>query len=229
MKKEYGIMLLGSMLLAACLFSGCGKEEAWLSELKQEEEISAEMEQQEEEISVETEKREEEPPEDAEAVSVPVPEKIYVHVCGEVVKPGVYELPAGSRFFEAVEAAGGFTEQAGRDYLNMAGILEDGSRLEIPSLEEEKAVEEAPCGNEGQAVGTYYTVDGAQETEELVNINTADKEKLCSLSGIGESRAEAIIEYRETQGPFQKKEDIMHVSGIGRKMYEKIEDYLTVS
>ncbi len=218
MKKEYGIMLLGSMLLAACLFSGCGKEEVLLSELKPEEEIS-----------VETEKPEKEPSDNAEAVEDAAPENIYVHVCGEVVKPGVYELPAGSRFFEAVEAAGGFTEQAGRDYLNMAGILEDGSRLEIPSLEEEKAAEETPCRSGEQAAGTYYTVDGAQETEGLVNINTADREKLCGLPGIGESRAEAIIEYRETQGPFRKKEDIMQVSGIGQKMYEKIENYLTVS
>ncbi len=180
-------------------------------------------------------------------------EKICVHVCGAVKTPGVYELPAGSRFYEAVEAAGGFTLEACQDYLNMAAALSDGSRLEIPTLEEVKEREEAEKtgGEKEKEAYRYYTLaeetgppsDGqsgatggnAANTENignvsdgLVNINTADIAGLCALPGVGEGRAKAIIEYREKQGGFLKKEDIMQVSGIGEKMYARMEAYLTV-
>lgn len=168
---------------------------------------------------------------------------IYVHVCGAVVNPGVYEMPKGSRFYEAVDAAGGFAEDACQDYLNMAALLADGSRLEIPTSEEILAKESAEDksrqsgGSDRNAEYSYYTEPetsaagggnaGDSETG-LVNINTADIGELCALPGIGEGRAKAIIEYREKQGSFQKKEDIMQVSGIGEKMYARMEDYLAV-
>lgn len=159
--------------------------------------------------------------------------KIYVHVCGAVKRPGVYGLPAGSRFYEAVEEAGGFTEDACEDYLNMAAPLADGSRLEIPTSEEIRAEgaeyryytlaqEKGGVSDGGDAAG------GADASGELVNINTADIDRLCRLPGVGEGRAKAIIEYRNKQGGFQKKEDIMQVSGIGEKMYARMEEYLTV-
>ena len=182
-----------------------------------------------------------------EAEEQPKTETIYVHVCGEVETPGVYELPAGSRFYEAVEAAGGYTAEACRDYLNMAAPLADGSRLEIPSkeaaAEREKSRSKSgePGGKNREEESSYYTLpeggdsapdqtDGgnAGASEGLVNINTADIAGLCALPGIGEGRAKAIIEYREKQGGFQKKEDIMQVSGIGEKMYARMEAYLTV-
>lgn len=168
---------------------------------------------------------------------------VYVHVCGAVISPGVYEMPAGSRFYEAVDAAGGFAEDACQDYLNMAALLADGSRLEIPTLEEIQSKESAedksgqPDGNDRNAEYSYYTVSEASVAEGgsagesetgLVNINTADIAGLCALPGIGEGRAKAIIEYREKQGGFQKKEDIMQVSGIGEKMYARMEAYLAV-
>lgn len=168
---------------------------------------------------------------------------IYVHVCGAVVSPGVYEMPEGSRFYEAVDVAGGFAEDACQDYLNMAALLADGSRLEIPTLQEvqerEKATDKSgKAGGDGrEAEYSYYTVPMAPTAEEksaesseagLVNINTADIAGLCELPGIGEGRAKAIIEYREKQGGFQKKEDIMQVSGIGEKMYARMEEYLAV-
>lgn len=174
-------------------------------------------------------------------------EKICVHICGAVEKPGVYELPAGSRFYEAVEAAGGFSGEACEDYLNMAALLDDGSRLEIPTLQEIQVMQEAEKenGESADKADTYsfYTTaqgkSGNPEGEEnggsgsdssggSVNINTADVEELCRLPGIGEGRAKAIIEYREKQGRFQKKEDIMQVSGIGEKMYARMEENLTV-
>ena len=170
---------------------------------------------------------------------------IYVHVCGAVKSPGVYELPEGSRFFDAVEMAGGFAEGAFQDYLNMAASLADGSRLEIPTKEEIERREKAEKdigkpAESGKEKYEYYTVSnetaastGNQESSGaasngLVNINTADMARLCALPGIGEGRAKAIIEYREKQGGFQKKEDIMQVSGIGEKMYARMEAYLTV-
>lgn len=172
---------------------------------------------------------------------------IYVHVCGEVKTPGVYGLPAGSRFYEAVESAGGFTEDACRDYLNMAAPLADGSRLEIPSAEavagrkERGGSSESGGGTDTENEYSYYTFyetgDSAPEqagsgnadaSDGLVNINTADVAVLCTLPGVGEARAKAIIEYREKQGGFQKKEDIMQVSGIGEKMYARMEARLAV-
>lgn len=170
-------------------------------------------------------------------------ENMIVHVCGAVTNPGVYELPQGSRFYEAVEAAGGFAEGACRDHLNMAAPLADGSRLEIPLTEEILAREAAestagaPDGGERGEEYSYYTPpempeqgagDGGTSGDGTVNINTADIAGLCELPGIGEGRAKAIIEYRERQGGFQKKEDIMQVSGIGEKMYARMEEYLRV-
>lgn len=176
--------------------------------------------------------------------------EIYVHVCGAVKDPGVYGLPAGSRFYEAVEAAGGFAEDACRDYLNMAAVLADGSRLEIPTVEEireKEALEREQAKDGGEktpAEEGYYTLAGepgtadtgenetageaASAPEGLININTAGIEELCRLPGIGEGRAKAILEYRDKQGSFGKKEDIMQVSGIGEKMYARMEAYLTV-
>lgn len=168
-------------------------------------------------------------------------QKICVHVCGAVKSPGVYELAAGSRFYEAVEAAGGFEETACQDYLNMAAPLADGSRLEIPTLEAVKEREESERADSsagGRTEYSYYTLPekeervGSESAENLsnglVNINTADIAGLCNLPGVGEGRAKAIIEYREKQGGFQKKEDIMEVSGIGEKMYARMEAYLTI-
>lgn len=179
---------------------------------------------------------------------------IYVHVCGAVKRPGVYALPPGSRFYEAVDAAGGFAEDACEDYLNMAAVLADGSRLEIPTTAEiakreaDKAESVPGGGGRQPAEYGYYTqaqeqsasygdtgsknaADGAGAPDGvsgLVNINTADIEELCKLPGVGEGRAKAIVEYRQKQGGFQKKEDIMQVSGIGEKMYARMEVYLTV-
>lgn len=189
--------------------------------------------------------------------------KIYVHVCGAVNDPGVYELPSGSRFYEAVEAAGGYAEGACEDYLNMAAPLADGSRLEIPTREEirereETAKAESASGRKSDnqesrqsdrqpAEYNYYTSgaekgqasdsggtaiggdgSGSDSSDGLVNINTADIDGLCKLPGVGEGRAKAIIEYRQAQGGFKKKEDIMSVSGIGEKMFVRMEKYLTV-
>lgn len=133
---------------------------------------------------------------------------IFVYVCGAVAREGVYELPAGSRAYEAVEMAGGFREDAATTELNQAQVLEDETRLYVPTLAE---LEERQKKSDGK-----------------VNLNTASKEELMSLPGVGESRAESIVKYREAVGSFQKVEDIMQVSGIKEGLFSKIKEFIKV-
>ena len=138
----------------------------------------------------------------------------YVHICGKVKDPGVYELPEGSRIFEAVEAAGGFMDDAAEESLNLAEKVADGMQIVVMSREElavAASVEALEVQNSG-----------------LVNINTASREQLMTLKGIGESRADDIIRYREESGGFQVIEDIMKVPGIKEAGFQKIKDSITV-
>lgn len=153
--------------------------------------------------------------------------KIYVHVCGAVVHPGVYALSEGSRAWEAALAAGGFTEEAAETAVNLAGVVADGQQLWIPTKEEAKTF----LPGEGTAAGTGMTAGAGQtafQQSGKVNINTASKETLMTLAGIGEARAEAILAYRQTAGAFQTIEDIMKVSGIKESAFQKIKDDITV-
>lgn len=143
---------------------------------------------------------------------------IYVHVCGAVVSPGVVELQDGSRAEDALLAAGGFREDAAEDYVNLAFRVEDGQQLYFPTEEETQMLTENPVMLQEQT---------AQSGK--VNINTADEELLCTLPGIGKSRAQDIIAYREEHGSFQSIEDIMQVSGIKQSSYEKLCDKITVN
>lgn len=136
--------------------------------------------------------------------------EIRVYVCGAVEKPGVVSLSEGSRAEDALAAAGGFAENAKRDYVNLAEWVTDGQKLYFPTLEEAEILIEQESGNG------------------LVNINTADVDTLCTLPGIGESRAKDIIAYREAHGAFASCEDIMQVSGIKNSVYSKISDMITV-
>lgn len=136
--------------------------------------------------------------------------EIRVYVCGAVASPGVVSLPEDSRAEDALAAAGGFAENAWRDYVNLAERVRDGEKLYFPTLEESDSLllQESDSG--------------------LININTADIATLCTLPGIGESRANDIIAYREANGPFDSCEDIMKVSGIKTSVYNKISDKITV-
>lgn len=180
---------------------------------------------------------------------------LFIHICGEVEKPGVYELPVGSRIYEAVEEAGGFTQEAAENYLNLAYRLEDGWKIEIPAREDlrqdrEETAEDrdgnkageikeaaeykaavitgiAPGAVPGTETGTL--AETAEDTGGgLVDINTAAKEELLTLPGVGESRAQSIISYREKNGGFSKIEDIMKVEGIKEGMFAKMKDKICV-
>ncbi len=154
----------------------------------------------------------------AQSTSAPT---VYVHICGAVERPGVYQGEEGSRVFQVVEEAGGFLEEAAPDYLNMADAVSDGMKLVVPYADELEAGQ--AYGETGQAAAGVFASGPAK-----ININTADKAALMTLKGIGESRAEDIIRYREQNGGFQKIEDIMNVSGIKDASFEKIRDDITV-
>ena len=140
------------------------------------------------------------------------PHMVYVYVCGAVRDPGVVEVPEGSRAEEALRLAGGMTAEADLFYVNLAETVTDGQKLYFPTAEEAGALE--------------AVVKAAEEG--LVNINTASAEELCALPGIGTSRAADIVRYREKNGAFQTKEDIMKVSGIKQNAYDKLCDKITV-
>lgn len=168
---------------------------------------------------------------EASESEVSLPEEIYVHICGAVVSPGVYKLEAGSRVFEGIEAAGGFREDACEDFVNQAGILQDGQRLGIPTAEEAQAArEDNVSGGLWTADGTDASAFGKQteNTDGRVNINTASEEELGGIAGIGAGKAAAIVQYRTENGSFTSIEDIMKVSGIKEGTFAKIKDRITV-
>lgn len=161
-------------------------------------------------------------PEDRRDVGNSEKSGIYVYICGEVINPGVYELSGDSRIYEAVDAAGGFTENAARESVNLASKVSDGMQITIYNKEEAASL---PAGS-GSAVGN--TGQGGTSGSGLVNLNTATKEELMTLKGIGEAKAEDIIRYREKSGGFKKIEDIMKISGIKEAGFQKIKDNITV-
>lgn len=158
--------------------------------------------------------------ESSENVSVPADE-ITVHVCGCVKNPGVYTLDSGMRVNDAVMAAGGFTFDADRDYLNLADAVCDGTKIYIPSSEET-----ADIGFEDSI--SLNTGKEAAAGDGLINLNTATREELMTLSGVGESKADAIIRYRDECGPFERIEDIMNIRGIKDGLFNKIKDKIKV-
>ena len=154
--------------------------------------------------------------------------RFYVHICGEVVKPGVYEMEPGDRVFRAVELAGGFTEEAARDYLNMAQETADGMKITVPSRRAVEA-EEKETASWIQMPGTPEgRSPGEETTPGKIDLNTASMEELMTLRGIGQAKAEAVIRYREEQGPFRTTEEIMKIPGIKEAAFQKIKDDITV-
>lgn len=141
-------------------------------------------------------------------------QEIYVYVCGAVKNEGVYRLPEKSRIFEAIEMAGGFTEDADHTTLNLAREVMDGEQITILTKEQAKAALEAELQN--------------IENIGVVNINTATVSQLTSIAGIGESRAKAIIAYREKNGGFKTIDDIKKVDGIKEGLFSKIKDKISV-
>lgn len=146
-------------------------------------------------------------------------ESIYVSILGEVSSPGVYVMPEGSRTYELINEAGGATENADTARLNLVSLLEDGMQITIPSYEADK---ESPT--EGPTLVLTDNTESEGSKRALVNINTASISELTTLTGIGTTRAEAIINYRDSVGKFEKCEDLMNVTGIKQGIYDKLKD-----
>jgi len=153
-----------------------------------------------------------------ELLPAPTPESVVVDIFGAVVNPGVYTLSPDSRIFEAIEIAGGLLEDAYTGHLNQAAHVIDGQKIEIPLL----------VKNEDE----YYTIGEidqvASDPTGLININSASVDELIELPNIGETRANAIIDYRNLNGPFTNIDDVVKVSGIGDITFKLIKDLITI-
>ncbi|MCP1102282.1 helix-hairpin-helix domain-containing protein [Aequitasia blattaphilus] len=178
MKKKRTLFCIVSMLNVMLLL-GCQKEE--LVELQQKEEVRDEVNEDQKEM-------------------------IFIHIYGHVNKPGVYEMTLGSRIFEAIEEAGGATEDGNTNALNLAKLLEDGEQIYIPSFQEAEMQQ------------------NKEQNDGKVSINHGTKEELMTLTGIGEAKAESIIAYREENGGFHTVEELKNIPGIKDGVYNKIED-----
>lgn len=159
--------------------------------------------------------------------------QVVVYICGAVKHPGVYKFTAGSRVNDAVNAASGFKKGAARTAINQARVLEDGEQITIPTLKQvkRKQLSEITDGDNFQDKTTDNENTDSSERESqdtLININTASAGELTSLSGIGQNRADAIIEYRQSNGKFQSIEDIMKIPGIKQGIFNKIKNKISV-
>lgn len=161
---------------------------------------------------------------------------VTVHVVGEVNTPGVVTLEEGSRIIDAINAAGGKTEDADLSKINLAYIIEDGIQIYVPSITEttslsEESEKEIKYITDGPGEDVIVTEEAQKQGEEKqvkVNINTANIEKLQTLPGIGESIAQKIIDYRNENGKFKAIEELKNVSGIGESKYNNIKDKISV-
>jgi len=142
---------------------------------------------------------------------------IVVYVCGAVNNSGVYEVQQGSRICDAVNAAGGMSADAAPEQINLATIVSDGEQIRVPFVGEEAAQPDVPAGN-----------GDVNQNPDKINLNTATKEQLMTLSGIGESKANAIISYREKNGRFYNIEELKKIEGIKEGVYNKIKDNICV-
>ena len=213
MKKKAALL---SIWLLCAAMAGCRDREAEF--LKEAEETAGGEDEEQENTPV--------PSEIPEFTESPKKQEIYVDVCGAVAEPGVFCLPEGSRVFQAIDAAGGFLPEAAENYVNRAQGLSDGEQLYVPTKEEALTMERTDTVSSGEKNGE--ALESGTEHAGKVNLNTADETELCTLTGIGASKAKAIIAYREENGPFASVEDLMKVEGIKEGTFHKIKDEIEV-
>ena len=149
-----------------------------------------------------------------------------VHITGEVKKSGVVKIKEGSRIEDIIEAAGGLTENADITNVNLAFVVEDGMKIRIPSINEEKTYEDYITEDSGK--GVIMTDENTSTSSSVININTASESELEQLPGIGPSISSRIVEYRNKNGKFKSIEDIKNVTGVGDSKFEKIKDLIRV-
>ena len=223
-KQKIIVVIIGSMIIIAFLYYIYTKEEDNIiyTEENVTENIAEDLEESEENTKEEI-------------------NKIIVHVSGAVNKEGIVELEENSRVNDAIEKAGGVTENAYMKDINLAYKLEDGMKIYIPSKEEVENTKNNGTSVKGgvSSSNKYYSygenTNGSSnvnskkdESNKKVNINTANKEELDTLPGIGEATVGKIIDYRNKNGKFKTKEEIKEVSGIGDSKYEQIKDLIEI-
>ncbi|MEN8701062.1 helix-hairpin-helix domain-containing protein [Bacillus infantis] len=206
--KHRPLAWIGAVLISILLFyfflQGNSGEEDPLDSLQMEEELESLPGQGEDEEGEEKKEKE----------SAPL--VIKVDVKGSVRNPGLYEAAEGERVADLIQKAGGLTENADETRINFAQRVGDEMVIYVPEEGEELSGGIEPA----QTISADSGEDG------MVNINSAGSEELQDIPGIGPSKAAAIIEYRETEGPFQSLEDLMQISGIGEKTFEKLKSYI---
>ena len=218
-RKKYAVMTVFFLISASFLF-GCGNKDSAVPETEEflfsaEEEKSDHTSQKSEEPAEKAERKK------AEADSGTVEEnperkKVFVYVCGEVQASGVYELEQDSRVFEAIAKSGRADRKTlRRKRLIRRRVVVDGEQIYVPSLDEVKG-----AGVVSEV--TERTDDGK------ININTAEKEELMTLTGVGEAKAQSIIAYREEHGGFQSIEELMQIEGIKEGVFNKIKEDITI-
>lgn len=158
----------------------------------------------------------------------PEPGTCFVYVCGAVKHSGVFELPQGSRVYEAIALAGGFCKNAYEKGINQAEEIQDGDMIEVLTMKEHSELEKDsgyPAARQDNESKTQPAAGSRSDEQiDLIDINTASAAQLMTLNGIGEAKAASIIAYRESHGGFSSVEEIMNVSGIGEGVYAKIQD-----
>lgn len=209
-EKLMKFILIAAVLILSGILFCCNKEQEKEFLLKEEAQTT---EQQEPigERDTELENGEE---------SVEKPTSICVYVCGAVVNPGVYSLPENSRKYQVIEMAGGMTADAAGQALNLAEVLVDGEKIQVPTIEETET-------------GDFVSETNSQEDSVggksgLVNINQADASLLMTLPGIGEGKANAIIAYRQEHSGFSSIEELMQVEGIKQGVFDKLKDKICI-
>ena len=195
------------ILIVMCLIlSGCSKNSDEIMEIESVEETDNETEELQESYT------------DVDKDIKSADEYVYIHVCGAVINPGVYKLKMPVRVYEAIEAAGGITEDGLDEVINQAREVVDGEQIYIPTLEDKEN------GNYIQSENSIQE----KKTDGRININTASEEELMTLPGIGKSKAESIIKYRTDNGKFNSVEELMNIQGIKDGVFTKIKDKISI-
>ena len=152
---------------------------------------------------------------------------IFVHIAGCVQKEGMLKLSSNSRIADAIEKAGGLTQEADLSDINLAYLLEDGMKIYIPNQNERQENNEKTKNIPKEENTPSMQIQDTNTKQDVININTATQEELDTLPGIGPATAAKIIAYRKEKGKFNNKEEIKEVSGIGEAKYEKMKEYIS--
>ena len=207
--KEYKIIVICAVLglVLGAFFLLKPSSQTSVKETNLQTEVSAVSKDSSSEKEVKKEEKEESPEQDL----------ITVDVKGAVKSPGIYDLPVGSRVHDAVQKAGGLTDEADSKSLNLAQKISDEALVYVPTKGEEAASQQATSGT-----------SPSTSKDKKVNLNKASLEELKQVKGLGGKRAQDIIDHREANGKFKSVDELKKVSGIGAKTIEKLKDYVTV-